>query len=74
MTIEQVRDIFDVYCVLVRGENYCNEFTFDVAYYANEILKCTERLENEADEWKRVAFEERLNKATNNLEKLLKRA
>ena len=74
MTIEQVKDIFDVYCVLVRSDNYCNEFIFDVAYYANEILKCTERLDGETDEWKKVVFEERINKATENLIKLLERA
>lgn len=74
MTNEQVRDIFDVYCTLVQGENYCNEFTFDAAYYANEILKCSERLETETNEYKRVAFEERINKATEKLVKLMQRA
>ena len=74
MTTEQVRDIFNVYCILVRSDNYCNEFTFDVAYYANEILKCTKLLENETNVWKKVVFEERISKATENLERLLDRA
>ena len=74
MTIETVRRIFDTYSTRVREENYCNNFTFDVAYYANEILKCTERLENETEEWKRVVFEDRINKVTKNLKRLLYRA
>lgn len=74
MTVEQVKNIFDFYCVLVQSENYCNEFTFDVAYYANEILKCEERLEEETNVLKRVALEERINRATRTLEMLLERA
>lgn len=74
MTAEQVKSIFDFYCVLVQSENYCNEFTFDVAYYANEILKCEERLDQETNVLKRIALEERINRATRMLEMLLERA
>ena len=74
MTIETVRKIFDVYSIRVREENYCNDFTFDVAYYANEIIKCTERLEKETEEWKRVVYKERIEVATQNLKRLLDRA
>lgn len=72
MTIEQVKDIFDVFSTRVRDENYCNEYTFDVAYYAHEILKCKERLETETEDWKKVVYKQRINTAMKNLERLLR--
>ena len=71
MTIEQVKDIFDVFSVMVREDNYSNEYTFDVAYYAHEIIKCTEYLKTEFNEWNRNAYNERIDMAMKKLEQLL---